>query len=405
VAPALDLTTTPRRRRLLFALLYLAEGAPIGFLWWTLPVLLGDAGWSLAASTALGATLALPWTLKVLGAPFVDLARSSGVPLRWIVVGAQALMAATLLPLTAPGALGALDALTWLLVLHACAAAMQDVAVDALCLAVTPEEERGRVNGWMQAGMLLGRGGISAGGLHLASALGPEAPVVLLCALLVAVAVVALLVIPSGAGARSVPSPLRAAWGALASVVRSRSTWRALCFALVAGAGFEAAGAVAGRYLRDHGWAKDALATWFEIPKVVLMAVGALLGGRAADRCGAAGAAGRSLALLTAAVLAVAALDMLGMGGHALALVLWNALYLAIGLFTASSYAWLMAHTSPDLAATQFSAYMSATNACEVWASFAVGRLVGPLGYGPALAALAVVGLCAAPLLRRASTP
>ena len=44
--------------------------------------------------------------------------------------------------------------------------------------------------------------------------------------------------------------------------------------------------------------------------------------------------------------------------------------YAAIGVFTASSYALFMDHTEPAVAATQFTAFMALTNACESWAVF-----------------------------------
>ena len=50
-----------------FAALYLSEGAPIGFLWF--------AGVSVGSITALTSLLVLPWTLKFLWAPLVDVLR------------------------------------------------------------------------------------------------------------------------------------------------------------------------------------------------------------------------------------------------------------------------------------------------------------------------------------------
>ena len=50
----LDLTTTARGRRVVFGLLYFAEGAPIGYVWWTLPVALSRAG---LGSERIGALL------------------------------------------------------------------------------------------------------------------------------------------------------------------------------------------------------------------------------------------------------------------------------------------------------------------------------------------------------------
>jgi predicted MFS family arabinose efflux permease len=400
----LDLTATPRRRRTLFALLYLCEGAPIGFLWWALPTLLRERGWSLPEITTLGALLALPWTLKAFGAPLVDVARGAGIPLRWVIVGAQLLMTAAMLPLVESAPLDATGAWRNLLLLHAGAAALQDVAIDALSVAVTPPTERGRVNGWMQAGMLVGRGALSGGGLLLASRWGAEAPVRVLCALFLASSVLVLATVPNGAGSARNARPFGEVRSALVDVLRARGTWRALAFALVAGAGFEAVGAVAGPYLIDQGWTRETIGTAFETPRVVAMALGALLGGRLADRWGAALGTRRFQLAFVLTVFALAAIDFLGQGAVA-ALVGLIALYFTIGLFTSASYAWLMNSTAPRLAATQFSAYMGATNACELWSALAIGRLVPWGGYAVGFATMATVSLLALPLVARDAPP
>jgi len=395
----MDLTTTPRGRRVLFALLYLAEGAPIGFVWWALPTLLRKAGHEVDAITGLTALVALPWTLKLLGGPLVDLARGNGWPLKRMLIVAQLAMAATLVPLAREDAFDDLHALSTFLFLHAIAAALQDVVVDALCLSITPPAERGRVNGWMQAGMLVGRGAFGGGGLLLASQAGSAAPALFLAGLVTAVLFVVILAVPVNAGAARVMRPWAELRAALGSVMRLGLTWRALAFALTAAAGFEAAGAVAGPYLLDRGLASETIAGAFELPKVLAMAAGALLGGRLSDRWGPSGTTKMFQAATALCVLAVAALDAAGLGGSLWTLVALWSLYLAIGLFTAASYTLLMDITTPRLAATQFSVYMGATNGCEAWATLLIGRLLPVWGYAGAFAAMAAVSLLALPLV------
>ena len=72
----MDFLATPFRRRLLFAALYLSEGAPIGFLWLALPTRLKVADVSIQQITALTAVLVIPWTFKFAWAPLVDVLRS-----------------------------------------------------------------------------------------------------------------------------------------------------------------------------------------------------------------------------------------------------------------------------------------------------------------------------------------
>lgn len=401
----MDLTATPRRRRLLFALLYLAEGAPIGFLWWALPTLLREAHHSLTRITTFTALIAVPWTFKFLGGPLIDVARGAGWSLSRMLIVAQLAMAATLFPLARSDAVQDIDLLMAWMVAHATFAALQDVIVDALCISVTPLEERGRVNGWMQAGMLLGRGAFGGGALLIAHRFETEAAPRALIAVVVGVLLVVVVGVPASAGAGRTERPFTELRQALASVVRLRDTWRAVAFALVAAAGFESAGAVAGAYFVDHGLTTNEIALQFELPKVIAMALGALLGGRLCDRWGAGGATYRFQLGFVCCLLVVAGIDFAGFGGSTTSVLAWVALYLAIGLFTAASYALLMDSTHPRLAATQFSAYMGATNACEAWSVLAVGRLQATLGYAGAFSTMALVSLAALKLVPRAPEP
>ena len=60
--PSRQFFSSPLGQRWLFGLLYMSEGAPMGFIWWALPTLLADRGFSLetdygvvfAADAALG---------------------------------------------------------------------------------------------------------------------------------------------------------------------------------------------------------------------------------------------------------------------------------------------------------------------------------------------------------------
>ena len=95
----MNLLRDPLGRRVLFGALYFAEGAPIGFVWWTLPVILRRAGWTKAAIGGLVGALVLPWAFKFVWAPLVDALRGPRFGFRaWIAVS-QVAMAGTLLPL------------------------------------------------------------------------------------------------------------------------------------------------------------------------------------------------------------------------------------------------------------------------------------------------------------------
>jgi hypothetical protein len=69
-------------------------------------------------------------------------------------------------------------------------------------------------------------------------------------------------------------------------------------------------------------------------------------------------------------------------------------------MFTASSYALFMDITNPKLGATQFSAYMGATNGCEAWSGYTVGKLHTAFGYSVAFTLMSFVSLTTLIVLR-----
>lgn len=386
------------RTRALFAALYLSEGAPIGFLWWFLPGRLREGGMAVSEITALSASLALPWALKWIWAPTLDVARTARWGYRHWMLAMQAAMVATLLPLAWLDPVAQYSIVVPLCVAHAVAAATQDVAIDALAIATVPAGERGALNGWMQAGMLVGRAAF--GGIAIRAAAGAGlAPVVLaLAALVVAAGVLAWRTAPPGVRAAS---PAGAAARRIARALRHavwhpRMLW-GLAFALTAGAGFEAVGGVASVFLVDAGYSAAVRGNFFTFASVPCMIAGALLGGAAADRWGALRAAGSFLPALAATIVLVAQVGA-GQAGPA-ALAALALFYLGVGLFTAASYALFMDLTDEAVAATQFTAFMALTNGCEVWATASVGRLVDGFGYSRAFAAMAACSLLALPLL------
>jgi len=138
-----DLKPVTTRTKLLWvALLYFAEGFPFGLLFDAFPVYFRIHGMSLT-EIGLLSVVGLPWTLKFLWAPLVDVVGSRR---SWIVT-CQGLLALDLglllfLDPTAPGSLawGGLIALALL-------AATQDIAIDAYTIELLDQEEMGPANG------------------------------------------------------------------------------------------------------------------------------------------------------------------------------------------------------------------------------------------------------------------
>jgi MFS transporter, PAT family, beta-lactamase induction signal transducer AmpG len=383
----------------LFTLLYLSEGAPIGFIWWALPTWLRSEGVPIGQVTGLTALLVLPWAFKFLWAPAVDALRTPRWGFRAWIITAQILMGLTLLPFLWIDVTANLRLAAALLFAHAVCAATQDVAVDALVISTSPEHERGLLNGSMQAGMLVGRSAFGGGVLIVADRLGWNTVFLALIACIWCTMTLLLWVkVPA---TLNTAAPGRAFLATLRQAFGKRTTWLGLAFALVSAAAFEATGALAGPYLIDHGVSKEEIGWFLGFVAVGCTLVGGLLGGRLSDRWGRARAVG---VFLAGFVVMVAALGTLGLvapeAGALERLALLAGMYFFIGLFTASSYALFMDLTDRRLGATQFSTFMAATNGCESWSAKAGGAIAGRAGYEWAFLALCAVSLASLAVLR-----
>ena len=398
----MNLLDTSRGRKLLFAALYASEGAPIGYIWWALPTKLRDAGLPIDQVTHITALLTLPWALKFLWAPMVDTIRTPRFGLRAWIVTTQLGMGLVLLPLIGLPAGERPSLLLILLLLHAFLAATQDASVDALCIATVPDHERGSLNGWMQAGMLTSRAVFGGVALRAETIWGTD---VVLAGLIGCIWFSMFLVTffcrerDPAVHRRVDRQVMRRLAGTLKAALGSRRTALGLAFAVLGGAAFEATGAVAGPMLIDAGAAKTQVGDFYALPVVLSLGIGALVGGTLSDRMGRVRTVGGLLAGVALAVTLVAAAYRTTAGSTVPLFVAIGVLYVLIGAFTASSYALFMDLTDPRLGATQFSAFMGATNLCEVWSGLAAGRLAQRFEYAAALWVLVAVSLLALPIL------
>jgi MFS family permease len=399
---SLDLLASARRRRWLFALLYLSEGAPIGYLWWAIPTRLRAAGVPIEDVATFAAALTIPWSLKFLWAPLVDAGRSRRFGLRpWIVLP-QLLMALTLLPLAmTPDLASSYRTLYPVLIAHAIFAATQDVAIDSLAVRRIPARERGRATAWMQLGMLGGRAIFGGAALALEGWLGASAVVGLLVCAIAASAGVALLARDTAEQAAESFRARAAHFGQrLVAVLRHEATWLGLAFAALVGAGMEATGALAGPMLIDRGLTPAEVGRFFAGPAILTMGLGVVVGGQLSDRVRRSRAVVASVVALAAVIGAVAASASLAEGGSRWPLlVALSGAYVCFGAVTSASYALLMDLTDPELGGTQFSAYMGAVNLCYVWSAWTAGQLAGRFDYAVALLTMAAASLAALALL------
>lgn len=400
----LSLLDHPRGRTAVFAILYASEGAPIGFIWWALPTLLRSADVPVPQITSLTAVLLLPWVLKFLWAPLLDLLRGPRWGYRAWIVTSQLLMAGTLVPLLWLDPVSRFDMWRILLLMHAIAAATQDVAIDALVISTSPPSERGRLNGAMQAGMLIGRSLFGGGVLLVGTTLGTSgiiaALIVWICVPLVMISLVREPARESIIGASTTPVGT-----AFAQVFRLRSTWVGLAFALTGAAAFEATGQLAGPFLVDRGVATETIGVFFGVYVVIATLVGGLAGGWLSDRWGRTRALAVFLVAMVTTVATLGWIDLRGGQSAATLITILVAMYFTVGLFTVASYAFFMDLTHPRVGATQFTTFMAATNGCESWSAWAGGMLVASSGYGWTFLTMAGISLVGLLILRMVQGP
>ncbi len=388
----------------LFTLLYFSEGAPIGFIWWALPTLLRTQNAAVEKITGLTSILVSPWVFKFLWSPLVDTLRAPRWGFRAWIIGAQLLMGATLVPLIWFDPVEHFQLWRALLLFHAVSAATHDVAIDALAINVTPQEQRGSLNGSMQAGMLLGRSLFGGVALLAAAFLGWRW---IFIGLIVCIwsSAVALLFAREPESSNEKRS-LKDFSGHLRVALRRRATWLGLAFALISAAAFEATGALAGPYLIDRGVSDATIGFFFAAAVVAATIIGGLAGGRLADRWGRIKTVGVFLLGFTLMIVLLGLVDLgvMGQASKTTLLGLLTGMYLFIGLFTAASYALFMDLTDPKLGGTQFSAYMAATNGCESWSGWAGGQIVARAGYGASFIAMSGVSLLSLVALKGLAT-
>jgi len=403
MSEAPDPRSKGRSRRFLFAALYFSEGAPIGYIWWALPTKLRAAGVPIERITQLTALLILPWALKFLWAPVIDslpfprLTRHSGMDHCGAVV--HGFVASSVV---VPWSRGALR------LVFIAAVRARAVCGDTRCRRRFIRDLGDPVRTpWRDQCLDASRhacgpavfGGL---GLYVERWIGSQA---ILAAMLACVWASMLLIcfadepcpcVVATVGADSMR--IQGFGNILKQALKRRATWLGLALAAFGGSAYEALGSVAGPMLIDHGAGQDAVGLFFAAPAVICMALGAMAGGRIGDQFGRTAAVVGFLLGIALLTISTAIVLAFVSSYHPLFAAL-GVLYVLIGGFTASSYALFMDLTDPRLGATQFSAFMGATNLCEAWSSLAVGWLIVLVDYPWALCSMVLPTILAATLV------
>jgi MFS family permease len=265
---------------------------------------------------------------------------------------------------------------------------------------VVTEKERGLLNGYMQAGMLVGRSVFGGGALFMLTEFGLPIVFVLLIASIF-ITMMLLVFVKEPLYRKTAESRFKNFIGILRESFNKKNTWLAILFALTSAAAFETAGALAGPFLTDKNVSEKTVGFFYAIPVVASMLIGGLLGGRLSDRFSRKRSVGKFLVAFVIPVIVIAAMDWSSAEIKPVYYIVgFSIMYLFVGMFVASSYALFKDLTNPKLGATQFSTYMSATNGCEVWTVWAAGRITGLWDYSYAFLLMGVISLLSLVVLR-----
>ncbi|MBA3526235.1 MAG: MFS transporter [Sphingomonas sp.] len=368
------------RRLRLFAvfILYVAQGVPIGLLWFAIPAWMAANGASAAnVAYVLGLT-ALPWSLKFGNGFIMDRYTLLAMGRRRIwVIGAQMVVVIGLLvcAVLSPAA----DDI-WLLAAMGfgvnAATAFQDVAVDGLAVDIMEEEERARAGGMMFGGQSIGMAVSTASTGAAIAAYGPSAAY-LLAALFIGLITLFVIATRERPGERLLPwtsgEPTAANvaiqadrwWPVLkhtfVAIIRPVSMiWLAILLIRGIQNGVMT-GATPLIAAGSAGWAEDRISAISGMGQLVGGIVGMTLGGIVGDRLGAK----RASLLFFACWLALNAAMFLAQplwsdSGFVTAFMLvWRPLdtLIAVALLPVS-----MRLCNATVAATQFTLYMALTN-------------------------------------------
>ncbi|HEV2691711.1 MAG TPA: MFS transporter [Verrucomicrobiae bacterium] len=169
MTPAASTSLPPRHvHPWVFMALIIPFGAASGYVTVTLAYQLKQAGASVAQIAALSALGVLPQTWKFLWAPVVDITLNQK---RWYIIAGILCAIGTGMTGFFPATKTGLTALSTLFFFTSVATTFLAMAVESLLAYSTPEESKGHVAGWYQAGNL-GGGGIGGGlGLYLVGCL------------------------------------------------------------------------------------------------------------------------------------------------------------------------------------------------------------------------------------------
>ena len=401
-----DLLATKAGRLSAFFALYMTEGIPLGFTATAIATQMRREGLGPAEIGIFVGSLYAPWGLKWIAGPFVDVFSSDrwGRRRAWII-GTQILMVLALLAALPIDFTTQLGLFTWVIALHNCFCATQDVAIDALACNVLKEDERGLANGLMFAGASVGQALGGSGVLYLREYTSFPMTYYFVAAMILSVTIFIAVPLKEPKGPprpRAAGSRMAAVGTELGTFIKSaaesmflnRSALLGLFFAILPAGAYGLGLALSSNLSVELGMSDSNIASLGLITNII-GAAGCVIGGWLSDKLGRK----RMLALFIASMSLPAFYLAWVMHRHGWIMpvdtqmadrplppqVLLSAFWamsmvyaLCNGLMYGARSAMFMDITNPAVAATQFTAYMSLLNFgitySGIWQGFAIER-------------------------------
>jgi PAT family beta-lactamase induction signal transducer AmpG len=341
-----------------FMILYLPFGILNGYVVVTFAYLFSNAGVSVAAVAALVGASLLPQVFKFLWAPLVDTTFSLK---KWYllsgILSAAGILATGILPIKE----SSLPALTWIIILANVASSFLGIAVNSLAAHDTPEEHKGWMSGYLQAGNLGGSGIGGGAGLWLAKHMvNPWMPagILALACMLCCLALFFVKEHPSTVRAESVVKTVENLFKDIWQTLKARLGVMAmvLCF-LPLGTG--AASNLWSAAATNWRASADTVALVTGVASGLITAVGCLLGGFICSRTN------RQIAYVVFGLLQGMCLVAMAIAPHNENMyIIWTSLYaLTSGLCYAGFSAFVFEAIGKGAAGTKYNVYAALSNA------------------------------------------
>ena len=174
------------------------------------------------------------------------------------------------------------NSLTWIIFFHSLMSASQDICIDSLAIKNISESELGSINGFMQAGMLLGRSLFGGAGIYLFHLYGLNTLVYLLVTCIWLSLIASLFI--EEKKTEIVGDTLTKYFSEVYGLLKSKNLWTLMSIAFLASLSFEGIAGLASATLVKKSISSEWRSWIYALGVPLLMTIGSLLGGYTLDK-------------------------------------------------------------------------------------------------------------------------